>query len=316
MAHNLNLVNGKYSFATTQKAWHGLGQLVNGVMTAQQAIEQAGLGYIVEKGDVYTYIGDKQILIPEKYATYRKDTGDTFGIVGGRYEIVQNNEAFSFFDEIVGEGAAIYETAGALGKGEKVFITAKMPECIRIEGTDDLTEVYVILTNTHDGSGAVIAGITPVRIVCNNTLNAALNNMVRKVSIRHTTNVKSKLEQAHKVLNISHKAIEQYNELFNHLATIKVTDSQVQKLVEELFKSEKNDSTRILNIRDAVKTAYFTGAGQENILGTGWGFYNGVTHYLSHDKAYRDESSKFEALMDGTSTKVADKALELILDLK
>lgn len=316
MAHNLNQVNGKYSFASTQTAWHGLGQIVKEAMTAKQAIELAGLGYTVEKGDVYTYIGESQILVPDKYATYRNDTKDVFGIVGSRYEIVQNTDAFGFFDEIVGAGQAIYETAGALGKGEKIFITAKMPDYIKIAGTDDLTEVYVVLTNTHDGSGAVIAGITPVRIVCQNTLNAALGNMVRKVSLRHTANIKGKLEQAHKVLNISHKAIDQYNDLFNHLANIKVTDAQVQKLVEDLFKSEKNDSTRIINIREAVKTAYFTGVGQENILGTGWGLYNGVTYYLSHDKNYRDASTKFDALIDGTSTQVADKALELILDLK
>jgi phage/plasmid-like protein (TIGR03299 family) len=181
MAHNLENRNGVTSFASTQKAWHGLGQIVNGAMTAEEAIKLAGLGYDVVKVPNHIIWNGQQIETPSSFSTVRTDTGDILGDkVGNRYTIVQNKEAFSFFDSIVGGDMAMYETAGVLGRGEKVFITAKMPEMIRIAGTDDLTEVYVILTSSHDGSGAVIAAVTPIRIVCQNTMRLALNNKSAK----------------------------------------------------------------------------------------------------------------------------------------
>ena len=156
MAHNLNETNGKVSFASTQKAWHNLGQIVTEAMTSKQAIELAGLNYFVSKTDAVADIDGKLISIHDKYVTYRKDTGLPLGIVGARYEVVQNQDAFLFFDSITEAGAAMYETAGALGNGERIFISAKMPDFINIAGTDDNTEVYVLLTSSHDGSGSVV----------------------------------------------------------------------------------------------------------------------------------------------------------------
>lgn len=320
MAHNLNLnkKTGLFAFASNQqKAWHGLGQIVNGAMTAQQAIENAQLNYEVRLDDVYAFdnVTKKAKKIADKFATVRVDNGDVFGVVGNRYQIVQNKDAFSFFDAIVGQDLAMYETAGALGMGEKIFITAKLPEFIRIAGTDDLTEVYVLLTSSHDGSGAVIAAITPVRVVCQNTLNAALGNTISKVSVRHTTNVKQNLEQAHKLLGISHKFVEELSQCFNVLAKKPISDAQVQKLLEELFKSEKEDSTRVKNIREAVMLSYHTGIGQREIMGTAWGVFNGITHYLDHEKSYKDASVKFESVINGASAQVAEKALNMLVKL-
>ncbi len=315
MAHDLNENNGKTSFASTQKAWHGLGQIVNGAMTSKEAIELAGLGYQVIKENLFIE-GQKgfNTVVPDHFVTKRTDTNEIFGVVGNRYEIVQNKEAFTFFDAIVGQGQAIFETAGALGKGEKIFVTAKMPNYIRIAGTDDITEVYVILTSSHDGSGAVIAAITPIRIVCANTLKMALSQTISKVSIRHTTNADAKLAQAHKLLGISNNYTTQMNEAFNHLALKKVSDAQVKTLIEDLFPSEAKNDTRIKNIRDGVFNSYMGGIGQEKVLGTAWGALNGLTHFLSHEKEYKDADTKFEnLLMDGASSKVADKALELLL---
>lgn len=315
MGHNLNNTDGKYSFAGTQPAWHGLGQIVKEAMTAEKAIELANLGYEVCKTPALATINGNTIQVPEKFATYRKDTGAIFGIVGNRYEIVQNKDAFNFFDAIIGEKQAIYETAGALGQGERIFITAKMPDFIRIEGTDDLTEVYVMLTNSHDGSGAVIAAVTPIRVVCQNTLNAALKSTISRVSVRHTTNVNANLENAHKLLGITHKYVEQLNECFNVLAKKFITDAQVKTLVETLFKSEKEDSTRIKNIREAVMLSYHTGVGQENIRGTAWGALNGITHYIDHVKEYKDADAKLTNVIEGAGAKITEQATALLLSL-
>lgn len=320
MAHNLEIKNdGKASFASTQKAWHGLGQIVDGAMTSEQAIELARLDYTVELAPATFNINKVQsIVIPDKFATFRTDTNMPLGVVGNRYTIVQNKEAFGFFDSIVGSNLAMFETAGVLGQGERIFVSAKMPDVIRIEGTDDLTEVYVLLTSSHDGSGSIIAAVTPVRVVCQNTLNAALKNTISRVAIRHTTNASKKLEAAHKLLGISHKYVTEVNEMFNSLAKKSITDAKVKELVEQLFKGEDKDgkiSTRTNNIREAVLDSYFTGIGQNQIIGTAWGAYNGVTHYLDHVQKYKTGDVKFDSLMDGASAKIQNEAFALLMAL-
>ncbi len=317
MAHNLEIdKNGKASFASTEKAWHNLGTIVDGAMTSEQAIELANLDYTVELAPATFSIGKVQgIVIPDKFATYRSDTNMPLGVVGNKYTIVQNKDAFGFFDSIVGTGCAMFETAGVLGQGERIFVSAKMPDVIRIAGTDDISEVYVLLTSSHDGSGSVIAAVTPVRVVCQNTLNAALKNTISRVAIRHTTNAGKKLENAHKLLGISHTYITEVNEMFNHLATKSITDAKVLELVENLFKSEKEDSTRIKNIREAVMASYFSGVGQNQIIGTAWGAYNGITHYLDHVQKYKSGDVKFDSLMNGASAGIASEAFAQLIAL-
>lgn len=316
MAHNLNLNNGKYSFASTKEAWHGLGQIVSDAMTAEQAIGLAGLDFEVAKVPNYAFINGEFKLTPNSHSIHRTDNGVILGDkLGKGYTIVQNREAFSFFDAIVGTGQSVYETAGALGEGERIFITAKMPETIHIAGTDDLTEVYVLLTSAHDGSGAIVGAVVNKRVVCQNTLNSALKGALSKVSIRHSSNVHSRLDDAYKVLGITRKLTQEMNQVFNSLATQYISDGAVKDLIQQLFKSEKDDSTRINNIRDAVWESYNVGVGQEKIIGTKWGFYNGVTHYLSHEKNYRTPENKFESVLFGQSSKVAEDALNLLIAL-
>lgn len=317
MAHNLNETNGKISFASTEKAWHGLGQIVKNAMTSKEAIELGGLGYEVIKEQIYADVdGIGKIAIPDNFATIRKDTNTPLGVVGNRYEIVQNADAFVFFDAIVGQGQAIFETAGALGNGYKTFVTAKMPNYIRIAGTDDVTEVYVVLTNTHDGSGAVICGITPIRIVCANTLRMALKGMTNKISIRHTKSAEKNLVQAHELLSITNSYTKQMNEAVNALSLKKVSDVQVKKLIEGLFPSTSETTTRIDNIRQEVLNSYYTGVGQEGIVGTAWGVLNGITHYTSHVKNYKDADTKFDNLLsDGASSKLVDKTFAELMAL-
>ena len=316
MAHNLEIRNGITSFASTKKAWHDLGQIVDQAMTAEEAIRLAHLNFQVEKVPNYALINGQHIKTPGSFSIHRTDTGDILGDrIGKGYTIVQNREAFNFFDSIVGADQAMYETAGALGKGERIFITAKMPDMIRIEGTDDITEVYVLLTSSHDGSGSIIAAITNVRVVCQNTLNMSLRETTNKVAVRHSSNVHIKLEEAHKILGITHKYVEEMNSCMNVLAKKSITDNQVKLLIQELFKSEKEDSTRIKNIQDAVWHSYNAGIGQEKILGTAWGAINGITHYLDHEKKYRSNDSKFLNIIEGKSAAIATKATEILLAL-
>ncbi|MGN6437611.1 MAG: DUF932 domain-containing protein [Agriterribacter sp.] len=160
MAHNLNFNEntGRYSFfSVKEKAWHGLGQIVDQYPTSAEAIQHAGLDYKVVKTALYAKgtsivetpggieITDSELHVPDYYANVRADNNAVLGVVGKDYQIVQNNEAFAFFDAIVGGGGGIlYETAGALGKGERIFITAKLPDYIRVGSGDDVIEKYLV----------------------------------------------------------------------------------------------------------------------------------------------------------------------------
>lgn len=325
MAHNLEIKsNGKASFASTVNAWHDLGVIVDKAMTSEEAIKLANLDYTVIKKPLFSeFDGVGTVEMPNYFGMFRTDNNAPLGVVGNRYTIVQNVEAFTFFDEIVGKGLAIFETAGVLGRGERIFISAKMPDTIRIAGTDDLTEVFVLLTSSHDGSGSIIAAVTPVRVVCQNTLNAALKNTVARVAIRHTKSVEERLKAASNLLGISQKYVAEVNEAFNHLATKKVSDEVAKALIEQLWATQKidstlpdkKDSTRILNIRNGVWESYQTGVGQAANLGTAWGVYNGVTHYLAHNQNYQSGDARFDSLMNGTSAKKAQEAFDLLIAL-
>lgn len=135
--------------------------------------------------------------MPHYFATIRTDTEQVLGVVGKDYEVLQNVDAFNFFDAVVGDAGIQYETAGALGKGERIFITAKLPGYI-LAGRDDSIEKYLFLTTSHDGFGSITAAFTPIRIVCANTLKAALRNHTASIKIRHTANARERLRQAHK----------------------------------------------------------------------------------------------------------------------
>lgn len=318
MAHNLNFNEDskEWSFFSTEKAWHNLGQVVAGAKTAEEAIKLAHLDYEVKKFPIafnqsaleevpnYKNIGNF-------FTTVRTDNMVPLGIVQSRYHIVQNLQVFDFFDSIVEKDEAIFETAGALGFGEKIFLTAKLPHYINIKGHDDPTEVYILLTSSHDGSGSVVAGVTPIRVVCNNTLNAALGNLKNKVSIRHTVNSKQGIKEAAKLMGITNLYVREMEDVLNRMNNTYVSDNVAKKLIEQVFQSQKEDSTRIKNIREDVWKAYHMGAGQNGIIGTAYGLYNGISFYLSH-KNYNTKESKFKSLYLTGENKL-QKSFDLIL---
>lgn len=328
MAHNLNYnekTNQHSFFSVKEKAWHGLGQIVSDYPNSREAIRFAGLDYKVEKRILFTYDNENQngnpdtdIIIPEievpnYFATIRTDTEQVLGVVGKDYEVVQNEEAFSFFDAIVGGGDGIqYETAGALGKGERIFITAKLPEYIKV-GSNDLIEQYLFLTTSHDGYGSITAAFTPVRVVCQNTLNAAFRNCSNSVKIRHTSNAKERLEQAHKVMGITYKLSEYLEDAFNQWAKIRITDKEVRKLIQlvmvpnkevlQNLQAGKEDelSTAYKNMCDAVYEYGLSSPTQqtETTKGTVFGAYNSITGYFQNARTYKNDEAKLKSLLFG-----------------
>lgn len=334
MSHNINYneQTGKHSFFSVKdKAWHGLGQIVQDFPTSAEALKFAGLDYFVEKRKLFTQRNEyenPQISIPDYYATLRTDNNEVLGVVGKDYEVIQNVDAFNFFDAIVSGDGIQYETAGALGKGERIFITAKLPSYIKV-GRDDLMEQYLFLTTSHDGYGSITAAFTPIRIVCNNTLNAAMKNQSNSIKIRHTANAKGRLEQAHKVMGISNKLSQQLEEVFNSWTKLRVTDPELQRLIQlamvpnkevlENIKSGNWDelSTCFNNMCNSVYEYSMSSPTQqtETTKGTLFGAYNAVTGYFQNIRNYKDEESKLKSLLYGGTAQIrTQKAFNLCTD--
>lgn len=341
MAHNLNYNSKteKHSFfSVKEKAWHGLGQIITDYPTSAEAIKHAGLDYAVEKRNLFTYGDDTtpetedndivmewRVDVPNHYATVRTDTDEVLGVVGKDYNIVQNIDAFAFFDSIVGsKDGVLYETAGALGKGERIFITAKLPDFIRV-GRTDCIEKYLFLTSSHDGFGSITASFTPIRVCCQNTLNAALKNHTNSIKIRHTASAQEKLKQAHQLLGITNQLANELEEVFNYWAGVKITDRQVKRLVQLAMAPNKETLNNLkINKQDELSSAYInlvdsvleyaqTSPTQQDVStkGTVFGAYNAVTGYFQNIRNYKDDESKFKSIMYGTGLQRSQTAFDL-----
>jgi phage/plasmid-like protein (TIGR03299 family) len=304
-------------------------------------MHHAGLDYEVTKSTLFTQarsvidndgniIDGGDIAVPDYYATLRTDNNSVLGVVGKDYEVVQNADAFAFFDSIVGNGNSVrYETAGALGKGERVFITAKLPDYIRVGNSDDVIEKYLFLTTTHDGSGSITAAFTPIRVVCANTLSAALHNMTNVIRIRHTKSAKERLQTAHKVMGIANTLSSEMEEIFSNWSKVRITDKEVMKLIrlamspnKETFKAlqqgkEDELSTIFKNTCDDVFAYGMTSETQqlETTKGTLFGAFNAVTGYFQNVRSYSDKEAKVKSiLMGGTGADRTQKAFNLCHD--
>lgn len=327
MAHNLSIIPsgemaGKTAFMTVQKpAWHQLGQVVDKPQTVEEALHQAGLNFTVKKTPVLYSTNGEPLLYDEKYVTYREDTHQALGTVGKKYEVFQNSEALSFFDSIVGEREAVIQTAGALGKGEKVFLSAQMPEHIHVPGDTETLKNYILLFNSHDGSGSITAAIVPIRPVCENTVMAALRHSSNLVKIKHTTGSRDKVREAGKLLGVYDKLRVELESAFDRMVNTRVSEEQVEKLIKQLFPSTKEvgdqeASKRAENIRSQVK-AYMMGetGGQQTHPGTAYQFYNGITGYFQNVKNYRSTQGKLVSSLLGEDAKVMSQAFKLSLQL-
>ena len=221
--------NVESMFYTRTAPWHGLGVRVEEVLGSKEALNQAGLDWKVEQTDVYAASGER---ILGYKANIRDIDRSVLGIVGDRYKIVQNEEAFAFTDGLLGEGVK-YETAGSLAGGKIVWMLAKLPEKYIISG--DAIEPYLVFCNSHDGSGAIRVAMTPVRVVCQNTLNLALKGASRVWSARHTENVMSRMDEARETLQLANAYMSQLGRSINELQAKKLTDKKVLAMIDYVY---------------------------------------------------------------------------------
>lgn len=320
MAHQLEIKDGQASFFTSdgKPAWHGLGRVLNNPLTAEEAIKEANLGFIVAKAPVQYTVADGLYNAKGEFVTYRTDNNAKLGVVGSSYQPLQNHEAFNFFDALVEENEAIYHTAGVLDNGRRVWVLAKFPQNVVINGVDEI-EQYCLLYNSHDGSSGAVALLTDVRVCCNNTLNAAINGANNKVVIRHTKNVVENLKAAHKILGLHNVYADVMTEAYNALAAKQVNETFIEDFFSQMYprKEETKGTTNGDRIREAVLESFESSPGSELVSahGTAFGLYNAVTHYTNHVRPYKTADNRLNSIWFGSGARIDQKALNILIDL-
>ena len=326
MAHNLNEVNGKTNMMYVGKEpWHGLGTKLNNPATSKEAIVAAGLDYAVAKE--YLYIGNGKAEgrhIGDFRAVVRQDTKDVLGIATDRYSIVQNTECFDFFDEVVGDKLAMYHTAGALGKGERIWMLAKLPNSVLVT-KDDVVEKYLLLTNSHDGSSSLKMYFTPVRVVCQNTLIMSYANARDGISIRHTGSVASKINEARKVLGLAVNYYMQFDKDAHALVKYKMNERELKLYFDFVLKGDKatetEESAQFKNQRDELFSLFTGGKGNNlpQVRGSAWAAYNAVTEHIDWHKtvkgAKEDQTNRLKSIWFGSGAVIKARAYAKAMDM-
>lgn len=318
MAHELEIRNGQASMMYVGEVpWHGLGTKLAHPATSAEAIQAARLDWKVVKMPLWAADGggceESNRFAVVRSDLWGTDTDAILGVVGPGYTPLQNHEAFQFFDDIVGEGAAIYHTAGALGNGRRVWILAQLPTSIRVAG-DDHVDKFLLLSNSHDGSSCVEVKFTPVRVVCQNTLSLALR-WGRTLRIPHTRHVKDRLAEARELLGIVEDGFAKAGMVFRRMAELPMSRGALTWYLQEVFPypADGEDAARAARAaRHRSWAEYFfrEGAGnrEEKVRGTLWAAYNGVTEYVDHRKLDQTSDRRLASLWFGEGRRVKARA--------
>jgi phage/plasmid-like protein (TIGR03299 family) len=301
--------------------WHKLGVQLDGEATAAEAIAAAQMDWTVTTRPVYVRnIHGGFMEIDGKAAILREDTEEVFGVLGTGYQPVQNSEAFGFFDAVIGQGEAIYHTAGSLYGGKRVWILAKLPEDIEVV-PGDVVQPYILLSNSHDGSQALRMQITPIRVVCQNTLSAALQREGGFYA-KHTRHVMERANEAREVLGLAHAYYEMFARQVDQLVHTRMTVIEVQDYLQRVyrFQADKTYADQDHRILKSYETTLDLLSHPTNtiggIAGTKWGAYNAVSYYVDHERpvrggAYADDR-RLDASWFGNGAELRQRAYDLL----
>lgn len=305
--------NVESMFYTRTKPWHGLGVQVQEAPESKDALRLAGLDWKVYQREVYT---DSGIKIEGYRANVRNTDNKVLGVVTERYKIVQNEEAFSFTDALLGKGVC-YETAGSLQEGKKVWLLARLPKEYIISG--EQISPYLVFSNSHDGSAAVRVAVTPIRVVCNNTLNLALSTAKRSWAMVHTGNIKGKIHEAQETLFMAENYMSKLGKEFEELKRQKLSERQVKEYIELLLPLEKTTSLvtakNVKKLRDDLRARYYDAPDLQDVGGNNaYRFINAVSDFATHNEPLRRTANYKENLfmrtMDGNP--MIDRAYQIV----
>lgn len=304
--------NVESMFYVRETPWHGLGVRVNEAPASRAALTLAGLDWSVIQEPVYTETGE---LVEGYRANIRDADRKVLGVVTDRYKVIQNREAFAFTDALLGEGVR-YETAGSLQGGRKVWLLAHMPHEYIITG--ERISPYLLFSNTHDGSGAIKVALTPIRVVCNNTLNLALATAKRSWSMIHTGDIRSKMKEARDTLFMAEQYMDSLGKEFESLRMKKLSDKEIMDYIEILLPLEE-DATPIQRknigrLREDMKHRYFDAPDLKDLGKNAYRFVNAVSDFATHAEPLRRTANYKENLFARTveGNPLIDRAYQLV----
>ena len=326
MPDNIATIAGKPAMMYSGEVpWHKLGTPLNQPATAAEAIRAASLDWNVVKRPHFFEHGSVKQPVLNRFGVIRDDLlkqagpPPVLGIVGAEYKPLQNRDAFQWFDPIVGEGKAIYHTAGALGDGERVWILAKLPEDIQVVG-DDIAKKFLLLSNSHDGSSSVQVKFTPIRVVCENTLTMALNQG-RGIRVPHTRNLAERLAAARHALGIIEKRFDDITGDFRRIAAIQLNTDRLNLYVAKVFPTPANPDderamSRVLQSRKESIRLFTEGLGNSKPLvrGTLWAAYNGIAEYVDHAMNYRNAERRLDTIWFGSGYLAKARAFRIAME--
>lgn len=322
MAHEISIVGGRAEAVFAgQKPWHQLGTMVPDHMTVAAAYDLACLHWRVEKRPIY--FAD-QTEIPDRQAIFRQDTGTYFGTCSPKYTPVQNKEQADFIDAVCGEGGAVVECAGALQEGRRVFWTVRTDKTM-LKGLEEETlENYLIFSNAHDGGESFRVMFSPIRVVCQNTLNMAINRTKNAFSLYHTPNVKARISAAQDLLKTSREHFKRLGEVGEKMMEVFVSQESQELVLTKIFGDETADdignvkAENIMSvksiIRDNLKRERFSLHHKGKV--TSWELYNAITFHTSHQMASglcrENREKRFLSVTSGTAYDLQQKAFNII----
>jgi phage/plasmid-like protein (TIGR03299 family) len=313
--------DNKQFYMAERQSFHGTAtSIVSQPQSAAEAIALAGLDWTVEKAPLVADIGGQQVEVPGKKALYRSDTGDVLSVMSNTYEIVQNADAFGFVDDILGGPDLRFTSGGSLNDGKRVWLGAVMDRDIYIGGdVDEKIDPYIMFANSHDGTLAVSAWITPIRLACWNALTWSMKTAARSWKARHTKNVTGKFMDARQMLGIASRYFDDLEEIGNALIATQVSNWQMNKMVNDLLPmpggkraDEVEDGrakTITLNRREAILEC-LKADDLANVKGTAWGFVQAVADWDDHFRGAKSADVRTDRTLFGTAA-VKERSLQI-----
>jgi phage/plasmid-like protein (TIGR03299 family) len=329
MSHDIAKINGREAFFGTTTAWHKLGTVVAGAQNWEQAMKLASLDWEVEK---------RQLLSPahipvEAWGIFRTMDDVMLGCVGDQYTTIQNKYAFEFVDTLLeADDQARYISAGALGKGERIWCLAQIDGEFDVTGTGDVHKNYLLFTTSHDGSLASTCKLTTVRVVCNNTLTQALKMGGVYTMIKYTKDAKIRLEAARKLITGANVSIKSLEDKLRELSKRNVTREIFATVMKRIFGDWEEKSANGQAIaRIETKIAEVAKLYESNdhnqfpeVKGTGYNLLNAVTEWTDHQSGVRhtdaretmsDDQIRAENSLFGTGASLKETALDVIYEV-
>jgi phage/plasmid-like protein (TIGR03299 family) len=306
MAHELEQgKNGEVSFASLREpAWHGLGTVFTDEKSTTQMLQAARLDNWNVRLESVSALAPSYNFVTQSYMVVRDNPfdnaqKDVLATVGERYQVVQNEELFSFADNILDGGR--WETAGSIKNGRVIFgsLALDRETVLDPNGVADKVNTYLLVHTSHDGSVAVQASVTPVRVVCQNTLNAALRGVKQSYKIRHTSTVSGKVAAAREALGLAHAYMDEFDALAQSMIQTEIDKATFDKIVETAYprpdKDTKGAVTKWSNKVDQIQEIW-TSDTTNMIATTAWGAYNAMTERLDWYRNGRGASGQENVL--------------------